>query len=368
MAGRHRRGGRRETAGGTDTKVVAVIAAHNEEACIAATLEALAVQTRPPDAIYVFTDNCTDQTAEVAARHGVAVTCTVGNADRKAGVLNRATALLLPALGDSDVVMGFDADSVPQPDFVANALGCVARGYGAVGATFHARPGGGFLGQLQRSEFARFARHQHRRARCDVLSGTGWAIPAGVLRAVAARRPDGQVWDVRHIVEDFELTLALLDMGVQAVSPASCRVTTDVMTTVPAWVTQRLRWQHGTLVALRHYGWTRVTRAMIVRQVLTYLVMLATPLAAGYLAWSFALFGWAGVNPANAPLYAAGIGIVVLEQAWQARAAGKWAVLMSLLVVPDFLYSLARQVVYLRALSRLARGKNSTAWGAGTAL
>lgn len=349
-------------------KVVAIIAAHNEEDCIAETLMALSLQTRPPNEIYVFTDNCTDRTAEVAARFSrVSVTCTVDNADKKAGVLNRATALLLPGLKDSDVVMGFDADSVPDMHFVANALGYISRGYGIVGATFHARRGGGVLGLLQRAEFARFAVSQHKRTRCDVISGTGWASPAGTLRAVARTRMDGQVYDTRSIVEDFELTLALQTMGVKAISPAACRVTTDVMITVRTWWSQRLRWQHGTLVALRQYGWTPVTRGMIVRQLLTYLVMLATPLAAVYLAWSFILFGWRGVDPANAPLYAGGIAIVVIEQTWQSRRAGLKALLMPLLIVPDFLYSCTRQAVYLCAAYRAARGASSS-WGAGTSI
>ena len=67
--------------------------------------------------------------------------------------------------------MGFDADSIPDRHFIENALKWMKRGYGAVGATFHGREGRGMLGQLQRNEFARFARHQHRKSKADVLSG-----------------------------------------------------------------------------------------------------------------------------------------------------------------------------------------------------
>jgi len=58
---------------------------------------------------------------------------------------------------------------------------------------------------------------------------------------------------------------------------------------------------------------------------------------------------------------------VVMEQAYQARRAGWLAVLSTLLVVPDLLYSLARQYVYIRAAYRAAAGKG-TAWGAGTSV
>lgn len=241
------------------------------------------------------------------------------------------------------------------------------RGYGAVGATFAGRRGGGLLGQLQRSEFARFARHQHRKARTDVLSGTGYAIWAHVLSEVAASRKDGGVYAKEHITEDFELTKAIQAAGYRAVSPSDCRVTTDVMETWPDWVTQRLRWQLGTLVVLAAYGWSRHTTDMIIRQVMIYLVMVATPLTMVYLAWSFILFGWGGLDPLHAPIYMIGIGVVVAEQAYQSRKAGLSAVMTTLMIVPDLLYSFARQFIYLRALYYFARGKQS-AWGAGTAI
>lgn len=314
--------------------------------------------------MYVLTDNAAPGLAEAAAVFPCSITSTVGNEYKKAGNLNAALEVLLPQLAPTDVIMGFDADGIPEKHFIENAMRWLNRGYGAVGATFHGRSGGGLLGAVQRSEFARFARHQARKLRCDVLSGTGYAIRAGVLSDVAASRSDGQVFDVQQLTEDFELTLALLAAGVPVVSPANCGVTTDVMTTMPDWVSQRLRWQHGTLLTLLHYGWSDVTREMIIRQVLIYLVMLATPLTVVYLVWSFLLFGWAGINPAHAPLYAIGLFIVLLEQAWQARKAGKAAVILTLLIVPDFLYSVGRQWVYIRAAWRAAARKQA-GWGAG---
>jgi biofilm PGA synthesis N-glycosyltransferase PgaC len=379
-------------------KVIVLIPAHNETTTIGATITAVLGQSRPPDELYVLTDNAAAGLAEAAAvaamefardrehqqfpfgpldvsRIGdgfltgcrVTITCTVRNAHKKAGNLNAALSMLLPRCDGDAIIMGFDADSTPDRRFIENALSWQRLGYGAVGATFHGRSGGGLLGLLQRCEFARFARHQHRKASADVLSGTGWAIAAGVMRQVAASRPDGMVYDVTSIVEDFALTLLLKTMGVAMVAPADCRVTTDVMVKVRDWVSQRLRWQHGTLDELRHYGWTRHTREMWVRQFLIYVVMAATPLTVVYLAWSFELFGWQGINPMHAPLYLAGIVIVLCEQAWQARKAGWRAIASTLAVVPDLVYSAARQVVYIRAAYRLLR-KRGTGWGAGTDL
>ncbi len=357
----------------THRRVIVLIPAHNEINQLGATIEAILRQTRRPDEIYVCLDNPVAGLADVAARYPVAVTETLRNTHRKAGNLNRALAPLLSrpgsnALHATDVVMGFDADSVPDSRFIASALRWIDRGYGAVGATFHGRPGGGLLGLLQRAEFARFARHQARKPRCDVLSGTGWAITVAALWQVTATRHSGQVYDDRSPVEDYELTLKLQSLGVRAVAPRDCLVLTDVMETWRDWVTQRLRWQYGTLVELVHFGWTATTREMIVRQALTYLFALATPLTILYLYWSYRLFGWRGIDPLNAPLYFAGIAIVVLEQAWQAQRAGWRAVTATLLVVPDLIYSVARQLVYARALFRVVLRRGPVRWGAGTSL
>ena len=173
------------------------------------------------------------------------------------------------------------------------------------------------------------------------------------------------MYDVAHITEDFELTLRAKALGINAVAPSDCRVTTDVMVTWNTWWTQRLRWQLGTLFALKQYGWSPSTREMIIRQALVYLVMLATPLTLIYLVWSFMLFGVQGINPVNASVYAIGIGIVVLEQAWQARKAGAKSIVATLGLWPDLIYSAVRQLVYIRALYRLIRRK-SAGWGAGT--
>ena len=60
-------------------RLVALIAAHNEEHRIAAALESLASQTRKPDEVIVVADRCTDRTADIAVSHGAKVFQTFGN-------------------------------------------------------------------------------------------------------------------------------------------------------------------------------------------------------------------------------------------------------------------------------------------------
>ena len=74
----------------TPLRLTALVPAHDEALTIAATLESLRGQSRPPDRIVVVADNCTDDTAEIARQHGAEVFTTVNNTHKKAGALNQA--------------------------------------------------------------------------------------------------------------------------------------------------------------------------------------------------------------------------------------------------------------------------------------
>src|SRR4051794_11315773 len=104
-------------------RLTVFVPAHDEALTIAATLDSLWQQTRPPDKVVVVADNCTDDTAEVARRHGAEVFTTVANRDKKAGALNQALAQMFAAMASRDVAMIMDADSVIVPEFLATAMG-----------------------------------------------------------------------------------------------------------------------------------------------------------------------------------------------------------------------------------------------------
>ena len=75
---------------GAALRLTVLVPAHDEALTIAATLESLWGQTRPPDRVVVVADNCTDDTAESRGEHGAEVFTTVGNTEKKAGALNQA--------------------------------------------------------------------------------------------------------------------------------------------------------------------------------------------------------------------------------------------------------------------------------------
>ena len=248
---------------GGPVTVTVLIPAHNEAASIGATLDSLGAQDPAPSRIIVVADNCTDETESVARAHGAEVFVTVGNTHKKAGALNQALRELLEGLGDNDVVMCMDADTVLDDGFLAAGIQRFTsdRALMAIGGLFYGEEGHGLLGQLQRNEYVRYSREiRRRRGRVFVLTGTASMFRARALRTVAASRGGllpgihGDVYDTAALTEDNELTLAIKSLGGLMASPNGCRVVTELM---PKWSnlwTQRLRWQRGALENLGAYG------------------------------------------------------------------------------------------------------------------
>lgn len=293
--GKHRRTGLTPA---RTRNVIALIPAHNEAGVIADSLRGLYGQTLPPQRVVVVADNCTDATAAIAASLGAEVFETRGNRHKKAGGLNQALAALLPELHDDDVVLVTDADSVLDPGFVACGAEHLAKGYGGVGGTFRGGPGGGFVGHLQRNEYARYARDvRHLDGKCLVLTGTAAMFRVQVLRQISRARLKGRlppgdgrggVYDTSVLTEDNELTFAVLHLGHQVISPKGCTLTTEVMPTWRALWNQRLRWKRGAVENCVQYGLTHITWRYWGRQLLSMIGILVTAVYLATIAYSLA--------------------------------------------------------------------------------
>ena len=330
-----------------------LIPAHNEAASIGRTIRSLREQTRPADSITVVCDNCTDDTATIAAAAGARVVTTVGNTGRKAGALNQALRQILPRLRGNDMVLIMDADSQIDRNWIESAATRMesAEQVGGLCGVFRGEDGKGMLGQLQRNEYARAARTVSRRSRIWVLSGCGTLLRTSALRKIAKNRGTllpgirGDYFDATSITEDFELTLGLLTLGYQCVASPACVAITEVM---PQWRDlwrQRLRWQKGTIRDLRHYGINRVTWWHWLNQAFAYVsyavqgicwAVIGDSLASGHhvdLAWG------AGV-----------LAISLTERMWTARKAGWRGLALSSTVVLEFAYGLYMQAMMMWAL------------------
>lgn len=109
-------GGRAPTPEG----VAIVVAAHNEELVIAATIRSAARQV-PIDNVFVVSDGSTDRTAEVANEHGATVLALSPNRG-KAGAI-RAIVDEFDIAESFEVLMLLDADSQLSDDYLRTGLG-----------------------------------------------------------------------------------------------------------------------------------------------------------------------------------------------------------------------------------------------------
>ncbi|WOX15736.1 glycosyltransferase family 2 protein [Streptomyces sp. N50] len=341
----------------SEPRLVVLIPAHNEADRIGAAIEGLWRQTRKPDLIVVVTDNCTDDTAAVAASHGADVFATQGNTHKKAGALNQAIDWVLPHLDERDLLLVQDADTVLNPWFSETAAATFNRKVGAVGGVFYGEPGGGFLGLLQRMEFQRYAWELNRTGgKAQVLTGTGTMFRARVLREVRQARLDGLIgggdgyYSLASLTEDDEMTKAVKTLGYRAMSPAGCAVTTEVMTSLPKLWHQRLRWQRGALENLRDYGWTKVTARYFLQQFLMGFGALSFLVYLTFMATYTTVYGFPGMSP-----FWTAIGLIfVVEKTVSVRRAGPVAVLVAALMIPEMLYDLFQHAVYFTSLWGLA--------------
>jgi poly-beta-1,6-N-acetyl-D-glucosamine synthase len=345
-------------------RLTVLIPAHDESLTIAATLDSLRGQTRPPDNVIVVADNCTDDTADIARARGADVFTTVGNREKKAGALNQTLASLFPDTRRDDVTMIMDADSVIVPEFLETAMSRLEADPDliAVGGVFYGEAGAGLVGQLQRNEFTRYQRYISRRlGKVFVLTGTASLFRTYALKAVADSRgtlipgDPGHVYDTLAMTEDNEMTLALKSLGARMVSPMQCRVITEVMPTWSALWRQRMRWQRGALENIGAYGVTRATLRYWLQQLgIGYgtlalnsylLLMLITFLAAdGFeLIWFW---------------FAIGL-IFVAERVVTVWAVGRRGRLIAAPLFIEIGYDLLLQAVYVKSLVDIATGRTA---------
>lgn len=237
--------------------VVVLIPAHNEGSSIASTIEAQLQQHRVADRIVVISDNSTDDTYQIASSYPVLAVETVNNKHKKSGALNWAWRNFAQ---DADLVICLDADTVLPPnaigdwieEFRANpALGGSSSKFTMLGDSMIVR--------LQRAEFAKWTTTGLRRGWTSVLAGTGCAIRNSVLKQVTALDDRDGPWSYDSMVEDFELTYRVREMGYLCQISPTVRAYTDAMKSAKTLWAQRMKWQVGTVEDLVSLGFNRLT-------------------------------------------------------------------------------------------------------------
>lgn len=325
--------------------VIALIPAHNEAHCIQPTVRALLHQC---DRVIVIADNCEDDTIELARKAGAETFETIGNEGRKAGALNQGLRVVLPELGDEDVVFVVDADTVVVDDFVARALPEFDDpDVGAVGSVFRADREDGYLRYCQSLEWYRYAEKVDRTGKVFVLTGTAALIKVKALLSVHEKY--GWWYDEDSIVEDFAITVDLKECGWTLRSPIECVALTETMPTWNLLYKQRQRWYLGALQVVTERKTTPVLAPYLGQQFMLALSVFAMMLFLGVQSWIvgagvFAIGKlWVGIGA----VFVAERVYTVWPKGWKARG-------FAFLVIPELLFALWLQLSYLSALRRYA--------------
>lgn len=350
-----------------------LVPAHNEAESISATLASLWAQTTTPDRVVVIADNCSDATERLALENGAHVFVTVGNRDKKAGALNQYLDRILPFLAPDDRVMVMDADSILDSRFLEEAERRLRMGYAACGGVFSGKAGGGFVGMLQRNEYARYARDVKRKnGRTLVLTGTATLFTAQCLQSVTEARQHGvvparrrgvplppgsaHVYDTEVLTEDNELTFALLHLGHKIIAPAECSLQTEVMQTWGDLWRQRHRWKRGAIENDLQYGLTRHTAKYWGLQIWGLMGVAVTAIFLLSVILSLAILHTLHFHP----LWIGVSGVYMVERSVTVRSRGwKMSLLASILVV-EMTFDIWLQAVHVKAFCDALRRKQKS--------
>jgi cellulose synthase/poly-beta-1,6-N-acetylglucosamine synthase-like glycosyltransferase len=229
--------------GGRPTLAV-VMPAHNESSIIADSIGSILPQLVGSDRLIVVADNCSDDTAGVAAREGAhVITRTDLSLRGKGYALDAGVRFLEPDA--PDVILIIDADchvGSGSIDRLARLCATVNRPIQALYLMYAGADAG--LGK-RIAEFAWIVKNRVRPEGmlrlglpCQLM-GTGMAFPWP--RICSAKLATG------HIVEDLKLGIELARAGAPPLFCPSALVTSHFPASREGIVGQRTRWEHGHL-------------------------------------------------------------------------------------------------------------------------
>jgi cellulose synthase/poly-beta-1,6-N-acetylglucosamine synthase-like glycosyltransferase len=184
------------------------------------------------------------------------------------------------------------------------------------------------------------------------------------MRTIAAERgrsipgEPGTVYDTAALTEDNEITIALKSLGALMVSPAECRVVTEIM---PAWGDlwrQRMRWQRGAVENIGQYGLTPATFRYWAQQIgIGY----GTIALAAYLGLMFVLV-FAADTWIWWPFWL-GIGLIfVVERVVTVWKGGWRARLLAATLFPELFDDMFLDVVFVAGLWKITANRTAE-WG-----
>jgi len=229
---------------GERRRLAVVIPAHDEAAIIAGTLRSLTPQLTDSDRLVVVADNCSDETASVAAAEGAEVIVRSDSGRRGKGYALDYGVRHLEADAPGIVII-VDADCRVAPGAIDRlARLCAATGRPIQALYLMHAPAGADL-KTRIAEFAWTVKNQIRAGGlrrlglpCQLM-GTGMAFTWPCISSATLA--------TGHIVEDLKLGIDLARAGTPALFCPDALVTSTFPESREGIRSQRTRWEHGHL-------------------------------------------------------------------------------------------------------------------------
>ncbi|WP_188149400.1 glycosyltransferase family 2 protein [Teredinibacter waterburyi] len=228
-----------------------IIPAHNEAACLDATLSSLIPQLKSATDIVLVADNCADETADIARAAGCTVLERQHDTERGKGY---ALAHALAHLADQppQLVIFVDADCQVQPHSIERLAQASIKLQRPIQGQYliQAPPNSAISAKI--SEFAILVKNRVRPLGQNLLKapvplvGSGMAFLWDDIAKVSLASGE--------IVEDMKLGIEFACKGKGAYYLDSALVTSTLPTQAAALKTQRERWEHGHLGLIQRYG------------------------------------------------------------------------------------------------------------------
>jgi cellulose synthase/poly-beta-1,6-N-acetylglucosamine synthase-like glycosyltransferase len=227
-----------------DMNIAVLIPAHNESSGIVVTLNSIRPQLKSADRLLVVADNCSDDTAVIAAVNGAEVVERHDANNRGKGyALDFGVRHL--SLNPPDVVVVIDADCTLEADSLNRLAACALYRGRPVQSLYLMKSPVGAGPETRVAEFAWLVKNLVRPLGnlrlglpCELM-GTGMAFPWGIISNAGLANS--------NIVEDMKLGIDLTKLGKPPLFFPDALVTSYFPTTSEAQSGQRTRWEHGHL-------------------------------------------------------------------------------------------------------------------------
>ena len=251
-----------------ENRFALIIPARNEAKVIGNLIQTLKNQNYPSELfeIIVVTNNCTDNTREVALENGATVLECTERVTSKGEVLTFTFNELLAMDDKFDAICVFDADNLVEPGYLKEMNNAICKGARvAQGYRDSKNPSDSFISSCHSIYYYTVNRlYNHARSAIGlsaIVNGTGFMFRIDLLREMGG-------WHTVTMTEDLEFSALCAIRHIKIFwVPKAHFYDEQPITMAQSW-TQRMRWSKGTMQCLSVYAGKLIKAAFKNRSIL----------------------------------------------------------------------------------------------------